>query len=116
MSDQGQFEVRDSTVAGEVAPRRDFYLGTEARVPRGLRIHLKVIYTSLLLLAGAVAFVLAVAQNPAPDSHYGATREFEGIVTLRPYPSLLLGNTGPRGNPPTATPAAARGRMAGRCS
>lgn len=94
MSEPAHFEVRDPSAANEVAPERDFYVGDAPRVPRGLRVHLQVIYFSLVLLAAAVAFVLAVAQNPAPPSHYGFSREFEGIITLRPYPSLLLETPG----------------------
>ena len=74
----------------------DFYVGYRPRAPRDLgRFTLR---TAILLAAigGALAALLAGLQGPFGPGvfEFGLTREFEGVLAERPYPTLMVERPG----------------------
>ena len=78
----------------------DFYVGYLPNAPTSLARFLRKVVVALGMLAAVVALLLVTGQRPFANSafEYGKVRSFEGMVTLKPYPTLLVarpGETGP---------------------
>jgi hypothetical protein len=74
----------------------DFYIGYLPQAPAGLARRTKRTAIALICLAMLLAVVLVLAQNPFTASafEFGNNRNFEGTITLDPYPSLLVTRQG----------------------
>jgi hypothetical protein len=70
----------------------DFYIGYQPSAPAPLVRYARRVIVCLFVLAGAVACVLVIAQQPFAEAffEYGEPRTFEGTVQVRPYPALLV--------------------------
>ena len=70
----------------------DFYIGYVPQAPPGLAQRTKRTAIVLIALATLLAAVLVLAQNPFAASvfEYGNNRSFQGVITVHPYPSLLV--------------------------
>jgi len=74
----------------------DFYIGWQGQPPPGARRALFAAARALLILAAAVALLLAWGQGPLRGGafEYGVEREFEGLLSERPAPSLRVERPG----------------------
>lgn len=74
----------------------DFYIGWQDQPPPGVRRALFGAARALLVLAALVALLLAWGQGPIRGGvfEYGVEREFEGLLSERPAPSLRVERPG----------------------
>lgn len=74
----------------------DFYVGYLPTAPVGLARFVRKIVVGLGLLGALAAFSLVFAQNRFAQSffEFGTVRSVEGVVVLRPYPSLWVQRPG----------------------
>ena len=74
----------------------DFYIGWQDPPPPGVRRTLMSATRLLLAVAAAVAVLLASVQGPLRGGRFefGVEREFEGVVSERPAPSLRVARPG----------------------
>jgi hypothetical protein len=74
----------------------DFYVGYLPKAPTPLARFVRMIIIVLGLLAATAALVLVVGQMPFAASafEYGKLRRFEGVVVIRPFPTLLVARPG----------------------
>ncbi|MFN0084831.1 MAG: hypothetical protein ACKVX9_05545 [Blastocatellia bacterium] len=88
--------------------KEEFYIGYQARAPRGLGAFLRVSVAVLLLLAAVVAVALVFGQGRFAESffEYGIVREYQGVLRERPYPSLHVAAADSQGSLPAGTPYA----------
>ncbi|HEX4956170.1 MAG TPA: Rieske 2Fe-2S domain-containing protein [Thermoanaerobaculia bacterium] len=68
----------------------DFYVGYQKTAPAGTAGFVRRLVAALLAGAGALAVLLAMAQQPFADAsfEYGTVRTFTGVLEERPYPTL----------------------------
>lgn len=73
-----------------------FYIGYRKQMAPESAAFLRRRLPWLLAAAVAIAFALVAAQRPfaAATFEYGVEREFEGLLSERPYPTLLLATPG----------------------
>jgi len=78
----------------------DFYIGYLPQAPSGLRRFLRRVIVAIGFAAVVLAVVFAVAQMPFADSffEFGKLRDFEGTLTIEPYPALLVTRPGQAGS------------------
>src|SRR5215475_107987 len=78
----------------------DFYIGYLPQAPSGLRRFLRRVIVAIGLVAVVLAVVFAVAQMPFAKSYFefGNLRDFEGTVSVDPYPTLLVHRPGQAGS------------------
>ncbi len=78
----------------------DFYIGYLPQAPSGLRRFLCRAVVAIVLVAVVLAGVLTLAQMPFANSHFefGKWRDFEGTLTIEPYPALLVTRPGQAGS------------------
>ena len=73
-----------------------FYVGYEPRMPSAIarKVRIAVIVISAIALIGVL--VLALNQRGFENSYfeYGKKRDFEGVITSRPFPRLLVTRPG----------------------
>jgi hypothetical protein len=81
-----------SLTVSPAAKAEEFYLGYQARAPKGLAAFtLKVIVALFALLAlSALLFIMAQHGFPASVFEFFELRSFDGFVSVRPYPTLLV--------------------------
>jgi hypothetical protein len=74
----------------------DFYVGYLPKAPERLARFVRRVIIALGLLATTAALVLVAGQMPFANSafEYGKLRSFEGVVTTRPFPMLLVTRPG----------------------
>jgi hypothetical protein len=74
----------------------DFYVGYLPKAPTALARFVRKIILVLGLIAMTAALVLVVGQMPFANSafEYGKVRSFEGVVAMRPFPTLLVARPG----------------------
>ncbi len=72
--------------------RDDFYVGYQKQAPAGLAGFLRRVVVLLLVAGAGVAAALAVLQDRFDPGvfEFGVVRDFEGVVSERPHPVLLL--------------------------
>jgi hypothetical protein len=77
----------------------DFYVGYLPKAPDRVRQFLRGVVVGLCLLALMVGLVLVFGQQPfaASNFEFGNDREFEGVVSAKPYPELLVLRPGASG-------------------
>jgi hypothetical protein len=78
----------------------EFYIGWEAKAPRGIGRFARIIVVLLLLLAILTPVVLAVSQRMIGASvfEWGTHKTFSGILQTQPYPHLLVPRPGQTGS------------------
>jgi len=76
----------------------DFFVGY-LPVPPGIALFLRKVIPVLALLAVVVALLLVRGQGRYDQSsfEFGTLRTFEGVVTVQPYPALLVARPGDTG-------------------
>ncbi len=69
-----------------------FYIGYQKEMPPKIASFLRTRIIGLFALAIAVGIAIVRAQHPFPASRFefGKYRDFEGIISARPYPTLIL--------------------------
>ena len=74
----------------------DFYVGYQPKAPTALARFVRKVIIVLALLAVTAALVLVVGQMQFANSafEYGKLGSFEGIVVIRPFPTLLVTRPG----------------------
>ena len=74
----------------------DFYNGNEPVAPRRIAKKVRIAVLVFLVLAAIISVVLAAAQRgfESSQAEYGKKREFEGVISLRPFPRLLVTRPG----------------------
>jgi hypothetical protein len=74
----------------------DFYIGYLPQVPSGLRQFLRRAIVAIGLVVVVLVLVFALAQMPFARSYFefGNLRDFEGTVSVDPYPTLLVNRPG----------------------
>ncbi|MBV9180582.1 MAG: hypothetical protein JO356_04665, partial [Acidobacteria bacterium] len=74
----------------------DFYVGYLPKTPLALARFVRRVIVLLGFLAVVVSLALVTGQMPFANSafEYGMTRRFEGIIDMRPYPTLLVARPG----------------------
>jgi hypothetical protein len=77
-------------------PSDEFYIGHEAAAPARIAKNVRVAVLVLIAVAAILAVLIAVSQRgfEAGESEYGTKRTFEGVISLRPYPRLLVSRPG----------------------
>ena len=77
----------------------DFYVGYLPKAPTTLARFVRRVILALGLLAVTAALVLVAGQMPFANSafEYGKLRSFEGVVVIRPFPTLLVARPGQTG-------------------
>jgi hypothetical protein len=70
----------------------NFYVGYQKQMPAPIARFLVFRMVGLLLLVLALAVAFVLVQKPFPNSQFefGVYRHFEGIVSMHPYPTLIL--------------------------
>jgi hypothetical protein len=78
------------------ADMNEFYIGWQARAPRGIGAHVRKAVVVLLFLALAGALVLALAQRTIGVAvfEWGTLKTFSGTLKSQPYPHLLVQRPG----------------------
>lgn len=71
---------------------KPFYIGYQPQAPVELRRWLWIVIVVLFALAVGVALLLAFSFERLPLSvfEFGQTREYTGIISTQPYPSLMV--------------------------
>ncbi|HVQ24490.1 MAG TPA: hypothetical protein VMV01_04910, partial [Planctomycetota bacterium] len=77
-------------------PGDEFYIGWQDPPPGSVRRTLARAAGLLLVLAAGVAVLLSAVQGPLRGGRFefGVEREFEGVVSERPAPSLRVARPG----------------------
>jgi len=78
------------------ADMNEFYIGWQARAPRGIGAHVRKAVVVMLFLALAGAVVLALAQRTIGVAvfEWGTLKTFSGTLKSQPYPHLLVQRPG----------------------
>lgn len=86
--------------------RDEFYVGYLPRAPRGIAARVRGVVIVLLLLAPLLALALAGSQQPFSPGvfEFGVEREFEGWISVQPYPMLLVPRPGEADGQPAWSP------------
>ena len=77
-------------------PSDDFYIGHEASAPPRIAKNVRIAVLVFLICGAILAVLLVVSQRgfESGESEYGTRRAFEGVISLRPYPGLLVSRPG----------------------
>lgn len=80
----------------------EFYVGYHPVAPDGLARFVRRAVVGLVTLVVGLGVLLAIGQSrlPVVTYEYGKIRSFEGRVSEGPYPSLVVGRPGARGDQP----------------
>ncbi len=73
-------------------PSDDFYIGNEASAPARIAKNVRIAVLVFLIAGAILAVLLVISQRgfEPGESEYGTKRTFEGVISLRPYPRLLV--------------------------
>lgn len=71
----------------------EFYIGYQPQMPSRLTLFVRRVVVALLLTGTLTAVVLVFGQHrfPAAFFEFGQERQFEGTLSLQPYPALITG-------------------------
>jgi hypothetical protein len=85
-------DPRPGEASASPAAARDFYIGYQAQAPTALGRFHRRLAGALILAAAAFGAGLAGLMHPLPPAHFefGQLRSFEGWISERPFPSLLV--------------------------
>jgi len=92
----------------------DFYIGWQDRAPTGLIRQVRIVVLLVIGVAVILAALLIRGQGPfaRSDFEYGVIRQLSGVVTLDPYPMLLMPRPGSASNAAFSTyPVVAFGKF-----
>jgi hypothetical protein len=85
--------------------REEFYVGYLPKAPAGIARHTRKAVIALAIIAVAVAVLLVLGQRRFAASFFdfGNAREFEGVISEYPYPTLVARKSGEAGTLPVFT-------------
>ena len=74
----------------------DFYIGYQKKAPAEIASFVRQTVVGVVVLSLAIGALLVTAQRPFANSvfEFGTTRTFEGVISDRPYPALLVARPG----------------------
>ncbi len=74
----------------------EFFIGYLPKAPEGIARVVRRVVLGLLFTASLVAITLVRSQHPLPAAvfEYGKVRDFDGILQVQPYPTLLAARPG----------------------